>query len=168
MLKAIPYQLAEALKAYVASGKTLIIVGNSGHRVMEYPDLFGWEAIFEGMAPGSCQANINMDSPCVQPLNVMGILQNTYTNTNMFKGIDEIPAKSDRLSGKPGLDFTIYPINHNGEEWFSIKDVRNLGRSYAGIIVNKSMLGGKVIQITFQEWGYGMNGVLQQLFEYAR
>jgi hypothetical protein len=168
LTKSIPKQLADALKNYVASGKSLMIVGNSAHRVMGYPDLDGWQAIFGEIVPGSCLANISQESPCVMPLNVMGILQNRNETTTMFEGIDQVPSTSDVLSGKPGLEFTLYPISHNGTEWFSIKDARNLGRSYAGIISNKTMFGGKVVQITFQEWGYGLNGIMSQIFEYIR
>lgn len=165
--KAIPYQLAEALKAYVAGGKSLIIVGNSAHRLAGNPDAYGWKAIFGDMVPGDCQANISMESPCETPLPVLGIFENTYVNNTLFEGIDQIPSQSDRLNGTPGLNVTLYPVNHNGQEWFSIKEVRNPAHNYPAIIVNKSMLGGKIVQITFGEWGLIPN-VMHRVFEYVQ
>jgi len=166
LLKAIPYQLAEALKNYVASGNSLIIVGNSAHRVSGNADLYGWKAIFGDIVPADCLQTISLESPCETPVPLTGILQNTGVNTSLFEGIDEIPALSDRLSGKPGLNLTVYPVNHNGEEWFAVNDIRS-GRTFSGIVVNKSMLGGKVIYISYPEWGQ-TPGVIQRLFEYAR
>jgi hypothetical protein len=165
MQKAIPYQLAEALKNYVASGKSLIIVGNSGHREAENPDAFGWKAIFGSIVPVDCIENIDQISPCVNPTPITGMFRNTMIS-NKFEGIDEIPSLTDRQSGKPGLNLTIYPVNHNGEEWMYIKDIRTQ-KQYSGIVVNKSMLGGKVVYFSFEEWGLIPN-VIHRVFEYVQ
>jgi hypothetical protein len=165
MQKAIPYQLGEALKNYVASGKSILIVGNSGHRLAGNPDAFGWKAIFGSIVPVDCIENIDMISPCVNPTPVTGIFRNTMIS-NIFEGIDEIPSLTDRQSGKPGLDMTVYPVNHNGEEWMYIKDIKT-NKQFAGIIVNKSMLGGKVVYFSFEEWGQIPN-VIHRVFEYIQ
>ncbi len=165
MQSAIPYQLAEALKNYVASGKSLIIVGNSGYRLAGNPDAFGYKAIFGNIVPIDCIENIDMISPCVNPQPITGILRNTMIS-NVLDGIDEIPALTDRQSGKPGLDLTVFPVNHNGEEWMYIKDIRS-NKQYSGIIVNKSMLGGKVVYFSFKEWGWIPN-VIHRIFEYVQ
>lgn len=165
MQKAIPYQLAEALKNYVASGKGLIIIGNSAHRLAGNPDAFGWKAIFGDIVPADCIETIDMISPCVTPTPVLGVLQNTEIS-NLFKGIDQIPSLTDRQMGKLGLDLTLYPVTHTGEEWFWIQDVRT-NKPYPGIVAKRTLLGGKVVYISFEEWGQ-IPKVMHIIFEYVR
>jgi len=164
MQKAIPYQLAEALKNYIDSGKSLIIVGNSGHRLVDNPDASGWQSIFGKRVPVDCIENIDMISPCVNPIHITGIFRNTLIS-DKFYGIDQIPSLTDQQSGKPGLDLTLYPVNHNGEDWMYIKDIRTK-KQYTGIIVNRSLFGGKVVYFSFEQWGL-IPKVIHIIFEYV-
>lgn len=165
-LKAIPVQLVDALKDYVASGKSLVIVGNSAHRVMGSNDLYGWKAIFGDIAPVSCDETMSPISPCETLTPVTAVLYNTGSNS-IFKGIDEIPSKYDQQTGYLGYPLSLYPVSYSGDEWYYIKDVKTGKASIPGIVASKSMLGGKVIYISFQEWGYP-TGVIKLLFEHIR
>lgn len=165
--KAVPYKLAEALKTYVASGNSLVIVGNSGHVVAKNPDSYGWVAVFGDMSPMDCLQNIGAESPCEVPLPVHAILVNAETNTKVFYGIDEVPDKAFQAQGVTGLDLTVYNTNlHNGVEWMYIKDVIQ-GKPYPGIVVNKSMLGGKVVYFAYEQLGMTPNLVMR-VFDYIK
>lgn len=165
--KTIPYKLAEALKNYVASGKSIIIVGNSAHSIAGSPDAYGWVAVFGDISPMDCTQNIGYQSPCEQPLMVHGILINTEANTKIFYGIDQVPSIAYQQQGSTGLDFTLYNVNtHNSYDLMYIKDTIKPA-SYPGISVNKSMLGGKVVYFSYEQLGYTPD-LVKRVFKYIR
>ena len=165
-VKAIPYQLSKALESSVASGKSLVIIGNSGHVVAGNPDTYGWQEIFGTMVPVDCIQNISLESPCEVPSPVVGILENSHISKVLY-GIEQIPDLAYTAQGVPGLNLTTYNVNiASGEEWMWIKDIQTK-KQYPGIVVNKGLLGGKVVYISFEEWGL-IPGVIHRIFEYIQ
>lgn len=159
----IPYQLAQALIQYVKSGKSLLIVGNSGHVAQGYHDSYGYQALFQGIAPITCDKSFVYSDPCEQAIPRTFILQNTQ-QLNIFGEINQIPDNVFIDSGTPGIILTHYDVAvSNGNELFTLKDVRT-GKYHTGIAMSKSGLG-KVIYISFPEYGQ-LRSVMQILFKY--
>jgi hypothetical protein len=163
MTGTIPYQLAQALIQYVKSGKSLMIVGNSGHVAQGYADSYGYQALFQGIVPVTCTKSLVYSNPCEQPAPKLIILQNTQ-QLNIFGEITQVPEQVFIDAGTPGVNVTHYDVAvSNGNEIFTLRDVRT-GKYHTGIALNKSGLG-KVIYVSFPEYGQ-FPSIMQILFKY--
>ncbi len=163
MSGSIPYQLAQALIQYVKSGKSLIIVGNSGHVAPDYQDGYGYQALFQGISPVTCDKSLVYSRPCEQSAVKLSILQNTQ-QLNIFGEINQVPEQVFIDAGTPGINLTHYDVAMSkGSELFTLRDVRT-GKYHTGIAMSKSGLG-KVIYISFKEYGH-FPSIMQILFKY--
>ena len=71
----------------------------------------------------------------------------------MFGEIMQIPEQVYIDSGKPGITINHYDLAiSNGEELFSVRDIRT-GKYHTGIALNKTTIGGKVVYVSFPEYG---------------
>lgn len=166
-LKAIPRQLAEALKSYVASGHSMIIVGNSAHLEAHFPDAYGWKRMFGDIVPVDCTENTSILSPCEEgsARPIPAVIYTTGSNP-LSSDTVKIPSQAFQLTGQPYLELTVYPVNQFGDEWAYIKDVRTKD-TYTGIVAQGNILGGKVVYISYPEY-YLTPDLMQRIFEYVR
>ncbi len=165
--RTLPYQFTKAITNYVKGGKSVMFVGNSGHLATNYDDAYGWKATYGNIVPMDCSASYNLTAPCEEysKITITGVLENTH-QSNVLDGIEQFPTVAQKEMGVPGISFSLFNVNltNNSKEWMSIKDIRT-NMSYPGILVSNSMLGGKVVYLSFQDYGR-IPDIMQRLFTY--